>query len=375
MMTSDNPDQPLYRATALVDFPRVAEFLDPILTSIATHDMTVTGSGNLYRVASAFGSATIEPLPGQLRFGVETTERRALNRLKHALVGPLSFIAASEKLDVRWSGDETGPSLPEDLRILRVADIAQVTPRMRRVAFHGDDLGRFERPDQLHCRLIFQPKGVSAPLWPQLDDRGHVVWPKAQKLATRVYTIRGIDAARGMIEIDFALHDKPGPATQWALQAAPGDIVGILGPAADGPRPADFYVLAGDETGLPGIARILAELDRAARGVAFIEIADRAERQSLTKPAGVDVHWLYRGEMLSGPAGLLPEALRGVDWPSDLARAFFWGGCEHKAFREIHRLLRNDVGLPRERQVLYSHWHRALSEEQIIEIGGEAYLP
>jgi len=25
--------------------------------------------------------------------------------------------------------------------------------------------------------------------------------------------------------------------------------------------------------------------------------------------------------------------------------------------------------------VLYSHWHRRLSEEQIIEIGAEAYLP
>jgi NADPH-dependent ferric siderophore reductase len=375
MMTSDSPDQSLYRATALVDFPLVTEFLDPILTAIATHDMTVTGGGMLYKVASAFGSATIEPLPGQLRLGVETTERRALNRLKHALVGPLSFIAASEKLDVRWSGDETGPSLPEDLRILRVADMAQITPRMRRVVFHGDDLGRYERPDQLHCRLIFQPKDVSAPLWPQLDDSGHVVWPKAQKLATRVYTIRRIDATRGLIEIDFALHDKPGPATQWALQAAPGDIVGILGPAADGPRPADFYVLAGDETGLPGIARILEGLDRTARGVTYIEIADRSEQQSLAKPAGMDVHWLYRNAMLPRPAGLLPEALRGVSWPSDLAGAFFWGGCEHKAFREIHRLLRNDVGLPRDRQVLYSHWHRALSEEQIIEIGGEAYLP
>src|SRR5690606_20520906 len=137
-----------------------------------------------------------------------------------------------------------------------------------RIVFLGDDLARFDRPDQLHCRLIFQPKDVASPQWPVLDDRGHVVWPKQRKLPTRVYTIRRIDAARGEIAIDFAVHDTPGPATRWALAAAPGDVVGILGPAADGPKPAAFYVLAGDETGLPGIARILERLPRQARGLA-----------------------------------------------------------------------------------------------------------
>ena len=48
--------------------------------------------------------------------------------------------------------------------------------------------------------------------------------------------------------------------------------------------------------------------------------------------------------------------------------------CEHKAFRAIHRYLRHDLGLPAARQVLYSYWHRTLSEEQIIEIGAPAYL-
>ena len=55
-------------------------------------------------------------------------------------------------------------------------------------------------------------------------------------------------------------------------------------------------------------------------------------------------------------------------------RDSFWGGCEHKAFRAIHRYLRHDLGLPAARQVLYSYWHRTLSEEQIIEIGAPAYL-
>ncbi|MGV6871774.1 DUF2218 domain-containing protein [Pseudochelatococcus sp. B33] len=374
-MTQPVRGQRLYRATAIVDFPRIADFLDSVLTSIATHDMTVTPENGIHRVTTPFGHATVEALPGRLNLEVETADRNALNRLKHALVGPILFIAASENLDIRWSGDETGPSLPDDLRVLRVDRVTQLTPRMRRIAFHGENLARFDRPDQLHCRVIFQPKDVRQPEWPRLDDRGHVVWPNEQTLDTRVYTIRRINAEAGEIAIDFALHDTPGPATRWALAAQPGDIVGILGPAAHGPKPASFVVLAGDETGLPGIARILETLDVDVRGHAFIEVAGRSEEQPLTAPPGVQIRWLHRPASGDGETSPLPDAVETVRWPADLETAFFWGGCEYSAFRRIHHWLRDRIGLPRERQVLHSHWHRRMSEEDIIRAGAEAYLP
>lgn len=373
MSTSREPR--LYRATASIAFPRLTMFLDPILTSIATHDMSVAGSDGIYEVTSPLGRARLDELPGQLRLTVETDERSAFNRLKHALVGAISFIAASERLEITWTGDETGPAAPEDLRVLCVAQVMALTPRMRRITFTGEDLARYDRPDQLHCRLIFQPKDVSSPQWPVLDDRGHVVWPPQHKLPTRVYTIRGIDAVRGEMTIDFALHERPGPATRWAMEAAPGDVVGILGPAANGAKLADFYVLAGDETGLPGIARLLEQLAEDARGMAFIEVDNASEQQPLIHPPGVELRWLHRNGAPAGTTSLLPDAVQSVVWPSDLGRAFFWGGCEHKTFRQIHRLLRQDVRLPTERQTLYSHWNRTFSEEEIIAIGADAYLP
>lgn len=373
-MPADLPRHRPYTATAVVDFPRVDEFLDPILASIATHDMTVERESGRYRVGSAFGTASLEARQGQLYLAIETGSPSALNRLKHALAGPIAFIAASQMLEIHWSGDEAGPAPLDDLRILHVVDAVQLTPRMRRIVFRGDDLARFDRPDQLHCRLIFQPKGLSSWQWPMLDDRGHVAWPQQRKLPTRVYTLRRVDAAKGEITIDFSLHSAAGPATAWALAAAAGDAVGIVGPAAGGPKPADFYVLAGDETGLPGIARMLEWLDAKARGVAFVEIDGPGEEQSLRRPAGVELRWLHRNGAAPGTASLLPDAVRSAAWPPALGQAFFWGGCEHRAFREIHRLLRHDIRLPRDRQILYSHWHRALSEEQIIAIGGKAYL-
>lgn len=151
--------------------------------------------------------------------------------------------------------------------------------------------------------------------------------------------------------------------------------MGIVGPAAGGVKQAEFHVLMGDETGLPGIARILETLDENASGLAFIEIEGPSEIQSLKQPSGVKVRWLFREGARAGSTTLLSEALLSITWPKDLNKVFFWSGCEHSSFREIHRFLRYELKLPRANQVLYSHWHRLLNEEQIVEIGGDAYLP
>lgn len=362
------------RAYATIDFPTLANYLDPILASIATHDMTVEQGDGHYVVTSPFGQAILTALPGELRIRVETRDRPALNRMKHALTGPISFIAARERLDIRWTGDTGGLAPLEDLRVLRVASVRPLTPSMRRIVFHGQNLSHFDRPDQMHCRLIFAPKDTAPPIWPMLDDNGRVVWP-GQKMPTRVYTLRSIDASHDALTIDFALHDNAGPATQWALAAAPGDRVGIVGPAAGGAKPASFYVLAGDETGLPGIARILESLPDGARGHTFVEVCDRLAELPLARPPGVQLHWLHRLDAPAGTTTLLPDAIRAMEWPATLDDVFVWGGCEHKAFRAIHRYLKDDLGLASSQQVLYSHWHRRLSEEQIIDVGGEAYLP
>ena len=336
--------------------------------------MAVTPAGSGYAVTSPFGAAMLSPRADTLDLFVGTDEATHLNRLKHALTGPIGFIARSEQLSIEWHGDVTGPSLPDDLRVLRVLRVEDVTPRLRRVVFSGRDLGRYDRPDQIHCRLLFQPEGVEEPQWPTLGDDGKIVWPRSGLLSSRVYTIREIDAACGQVTIDFFLHDAPGRATQWAMQARPGRIVGILGPAANGPRRADWYVLAGYETGLPGIARILAGLPHDARGIALVEIGSAGDEQVLRRPAGIELRWLHRGHVAPGLSTRLVEALRICPWPEDVSSAFFWGGCEFHAFRTIYRHLRDEVRLPAARRILYSHWHRSMSEEDIVAAGGEAYL-
>lgn len=364
-----------YSARAAVQLASIDDYIDPIVEAISTHDMTVEKRGTVHHIRSPFGNATFEPRQGGFKLTVEASDPGGINRLKHALVGPICFIAAREKLDIRWEGDHADPALPDDLRILHVASVSDISPGFRRITFRGENLERYDRDDQLHCRLIFQPRGIAEPLWPMLDHRGHVVWPADGAVPTRVYTIRQIDTGKGELTIDFALHSSAGPATRWAMDARIGDLVGILGPAANGPKPASFHVLAGDETALPGIARILEMLPADAMGHAFIEVNAKADEQSLQCPSGITIRWLYRDGAAAGTTPLLADAIGAISWPDDRSNAFFWGGCEHKAFSTIYRHLRQVVRLPKDRLVLYSHWHRSMSEEEIIARGAEAYLP
>ena len=347
-----------YRATAIVSFPKVRDYVGPIVDSIATHDMTVHEVDGVHHIVSPFGTASFQETEDGFKLTAEASEPGGLNRLKHALVGPISFIAARETPVIAWDGDHAEPALPDDLRVLHVTTIEDMAPRLRRIVFRGENLGRYDRDDQLHCRLIFQQRGVDRFLWPMLDHRGHIVWPNDAVIPTRVYTIRRVDLTRQEITVDFAIHPNAGPATQWALKARAGDVVGILGPAANGPRDADVYVLAGDETALPGIARIVESLAPDARGVAFIEVDGKSDELPLHCPAGMTISWLHRNGAAAGTTSLLEDAVRSARWPDDLGRCFFWGGCEHKAFSAIHRYLRRDVMLPKDRMVFYSHWHR-----------------
>ncbi|MCY1666706.1 siderophore-interacting protein [Rhizobium sp. SL86] len=363
-----------YRASSTVRFERIGDYTEAFIDSIATHDMAVEVVKGVYQIRSPFGHATFEALEAGFRLTAEAPEAGALNRLKHALAGPIGFIAARERIEISWEGDQAEPTLPDDLRILTVRHVTDVAPCMRRVVFSGKDLGRYDRIDQMHCRLIFQPRGVTQPVWPMLDHRGQVVWP-GKAVPTRVYTIRRIDAAAGELAIDFALHGDPGPATRWALDVRPGDMVGVLGPAAHGPKPSDFLVLLGDETALPGIARIIEGLPASTTGHVMIEVDGAEDELPLICPPRLNLRWLHRDGAAPGTTTLLVDAVRSVAWPEDLHHCFFWGGCEHAAFSAIYRHLKREVGLPRDRFVFYSHWHRLLSEEDIIATGGEAYLP
>jgi NADPH-dependent ferric siderophore reductase len=205
---------------------------------------------------------------------------------------------------------------------------------------------------------LIPPAGISTPEWPLPGRNGRMQWPpEPRRPPSRVYTIRSLDVAAGTMDVDFVLHGDEGPASAWAARAAPGDIVGILGPVGRQIPEADWYLLACDETGIPAIARILEKLPAGARGHAFIEVADAAEEQVLPTSSSVEVMWLHRHGAAAGTTTLLQDSVRATPWPSE-GRLFAWAGAEGTTARTLRSYWREDRGLDRSQHLAVAYWNR-----------------
>jgi NADPH-dependent ferric siderophore reductase len=205
--------------------------------------------------------------------------------------------------------------------------------------------------------LLVPRVGDPAPDWPRVAKDGRIVWPQGSHgVALRSYTARRQDAGAGEVEIDFVLHGD-GPAAAWAAAAVPGAPLGVAGGASLGARPAGHLLLAGDETALPAISRILGEAAPSTVGMALVEVAGPSEEQPLTVPAGVSVRWLHRGEVAPGESTLLAEAVAALDRPPG-DDVFAWVGAESATVRTIRADLRGRWGLGRAQHHAIGYWRR-----------------
>ena len=110
----------------------------------------------------------------------------------------------------------------------------------------------------------------------------------------RTYTIRDIvrDGDEVRLVIDFVVHDdhgpRPGPACRWALAAQPGDVIQVIAPhrlteyggTEFDPAGRRHLLLFGDETAVPAIARILADLGPGYTGEVFVEVPTTSRTSS-----------------------------------------------------------------------------------------------
>lgn len=210
-------------------------------------------------------------------------------------------------------------------RLLTVAQVQQLTPHMVRVTLGGDDLEGFTSLGfDDHVKLIFADP-VTGELALSADG------PRPQM---RDYTPGRFDAVAQTLEIDFALHDA-GPATQWAEQAAPGQQIGVGGPRGSMviPMAFDGYLLVGDDTALPAIARRLAELPAGAPVVVLAEVDSPADELVFDSAANVQLTWVHRRGAAPGTTTLLLDALKTLALPSGDFHT--WVACETGAAKAL----------------------------------------
>jgi NADPH-dependent ferric siderophore reductase len=237
-------------------------------------------------------------------------------------------------------------------RLLRVRRRELLTPRMVRITLGGDELAGFPGagPDR-RIRMFFPADGGrTRPALPRESSGGPVWAPGRPRPAIRTYTVRGFDPAAGELDVDFVLHDGPGPAVSWARHARPADEVGVSDPGGRYAPDAtvDWHLLVGDESALPAIATVLAALPDGARVEVFVEVADAAERQPLPSGGGVRVHWVHRDTARHGDR--LVAAVRGAALPAGRGQA--WVSAEASSVFELRRHLLDERGI--ERRLLYA---------------------
>lgn len=200
-------------------------------------------------------------------------------------------------------------------RNLTVTRTTRVTPAMLRLRLEGPELHDFASPGpDDHIKLIVP------------DAKGESVM--------RDYTPRRFDSAAGWIEIDFALHEA-GPATLWALSVRPGDPAQIAGPRGSKTisGPIDDWLLVGDETALPAIARRIEEMPLGTRVTSLVAIPSPEDAQEIETQAEHRALWLPRHDPRSAEA--LMGALR---FNAPGPRTYVWIAAEAHVARQVKAL-------------------------------------
>jgi len=230
------------------------------------------------------------------------------------------------------------------LEVLRVTD---VTPKMRRVTLHGPDLAGFiSLGTDDHVKLIFATTPEEQAALENFTPGSPNDGPKP---VMRDYTPRRYDPASGELDIDFVLHGE-GPAASWAEQVEPGQFLHIAGPRGSMivPDIFDSYLLIGDETALPAIARRLEGLAAHRSALVVVEVADQGEQQVFNSQAQVDVIWIVRGEQN------LLDVTRRLEMPE--GKLYAWVATESGLSRKLRRVLLDEFGLEEEFVKAAGYW-------------------
>jgi NADPH-dependent ferric siderophore reductase len=247
------------------------------------------------------------------------TEKHAIGRVRHTLRRRLLTVTATERL----------------------------TPNMLRITLGGEDLAGFVSAGyDDHVKLCFPKPGEDTPVWPAVGPDAVPLAEGVVASPMRDFTPRRFDAAKGELLIDFAVHEA-GPASDWATQAVPGSRLGVGGPRGSFVVADDFdwYLLIGDETGLPAIGRRLEELRFGARAIVVAAVTGAAEEQVFSSRAALDIHWMHRP--LAAANDVVPwlSALSAINLPD--GDGYVWIAAETDVAKALRKVLVEERGVPR----------------------------
>ena len=188
-------------------------------------------------------------------------------------------------------------------RELEVRRVDKIAAHMIRVTLGGDLDGFSSLGFDDHIKLFFPDEAAPAGGEPQFVSRD--------------YTPRRYDPVARTLDVEFVIHEA-GPATRWAEQVRPGQMLRIGGPRGSFiiPTNFDWHLLIGDDTGLPAIGRRLAELPAGTRVVVLAEVDGPADHVEFASAADVTITWAHRNGAEAGTSAVLARTLRTLQLPA-----------------------------------------------------------
>lgn len=249
---------------------------------------------------------------------------------------------------------------PKRQAVLEVQAKRRISPHLLRITLGGElysALNRNHHTDAYVKLLIADP---AAGLHPPYDlDALREESPELMPVR-RTYTVRHWNDQDQSLEIDVVLHgDNEGAASRWADAAQPGDLIALMG-AGGGYLPQSesaAHLLIGDHASLPAIAASLESMDPAAQGLALIHLDHEEDRIELTRPAGVELHWVI------GPREQLLETVAALDL-AEVEGLQVFCHAERGLTKQLRRVLVKDAGIPREQISISAYWALGRVEDE-----------
>lgn len=248
------------------------------------------------------------------------------------------------------------------LRAIEVLRTSRITPHMQRIVFGGAELHGFlsAAPDD-HVKLFF-PNADGELVLPMFGPNGPEFPAGLSPSPARDYTPRDYDAKLNELTFDFVIHGD-GPASTWAEQARPGQHIGMGGPRGSFMVAHDFdhYVIIGDETALPAIARQLDEWPAGMQVSVIVEIPEKSDRLPLASKSDFRITWLERNGMAAAESQLLEQAIRELAIPA--GDTFYWIATESRRTRALRKYLADERRVPSDWIRAKAYWKASGTED------------
>ncbi|MGY9045708.1 hypothetical protein P775_05190 [Puniceibacterium antarcticum] len=325
-------------------------FLTHCLEHLKEFDVPVNVSEDSLALSLPQASYRFERDPRGFSVSIKAESGLSLHQARESFLYLIDHVQPGLSETLRWSGNVARNGAPPNLYHGEVVSVSRVVRQFLRVVLDCADTPALAQGPGMHFSLLIPPGG-RRPVWPQLDDNGRTIWPDGEdKLHRSVYTFVDFVPELGRFSFDIFEHDGS-RTTDWVRTARVGDLVGIMGPGGGDFPPGENLLIAGDETALPAIRRILQSSDPARRGQAYIEVEDETDCSPLVAPTSLSVTWVIRnkGETLWDQ---LSEAI-----PPENSR-YVWVAAERTLVRLAKTRFRDEFGLRSDESYFSGYWVR-----------------